>query len=164
MLHSSHKILQIFPENTVNVTCRRNKNLKEIIFPSLFPRTIKENNYSIEKCNRRCDICKKCLVLSIEFTCHANKCNHKRRGFLTCNTKNIIYLIACKCCGKQYISSATGFKESTGTGFRIHKSNINTGKIRCGVASHVLNVFKSSTCLTEHLQVQLIEHVFVRTY
>ena len=32
--------------------------------------------------------------------------------FLTCNTKNIIYLIALKCCGKQYIDSGTGFKES----------------------------------------------------
>ena len=49
------------------------------------------------------------------------------RGFLTCNTKNIIYLTACKCCDKQYIGSATGFKER----FRIHKSDINTGKIRC---------------------------------
>ena len=107
MLHSSHEMLQIFP----NVTYRRNKNLKELISPSLFPRTIKENNCSIEKCNRRCDICKNFLVLSTEFTCHATKRKYKIRGFLTCNTKNIIYLIACKCCGKQYIGSATGFKE-----------------------------------------------------
>ena len=34
-------------------------------------------------------------------------------GFLTCNTINIIYLIARKCCSKQYIGSATreGFIE-----------------------------------------------------
>ena len=63
-LHSSYGIFQIFPENTVNVTYRRNKNLKELISPSLFPSTIKENNYSIEKCNRRCNICKPLLVLS----------------------------------------------------------------------------------------------------
>ena len=61
VLHSSHKILQIFPENTFNFTSRRNKNLKELISPSLFPRTIKENNCSIEKCNRRCNICKNFL-------------------------------------------------------------------------------------------------------
>ena len=83
MLHSSHKILQIFPENTFNFTSRRNKNLKELISPSLFPRTIKENNYSIEKCNRRCDVCKNLLVLSTEFTCHATKRKYKVRGFLT---------------------------------------------------------------------------------
>ena len=47
VLHSS-EMLQIFPENTVNVRYRRNKNLKELISPSLFSRTIKENNCSIE--------------------------------------------------------------------------------------------------------------------
>ena len=31
VLHSSHKMLQIFPENTVNFSYRRNKNLKELI-------------------------------------------------------------------------------------------------------------------------------------
>ena len=76
----------------------------------------------------------------------------------TNNTKTIIYPIACKCFGKQYISCAIGFKER----FRIHKSDINTGKIRCGVTSHLLNVYKSATCKTEYLQVQLIEHVLVR--
>ena len=45
--------------------------------------------------------------------------------------------------------------------FRNHKSEINTGKIRCGVVTDVLNVCKSMTCKTEYLQVQLIEHVFV---
>ena len=66
--------------------------------------------------------------------------------------------MACKCCGKQYIGSTTGFKEK----FRIHKSDINTGKIRCGVTSYLLNVCKSVTCKTKYLQVQLIEHVFAR--
>ena len=47
VLHSSHEMLQISPENTVNVTYRRNRNLKELISSSLFPRTIKENNSSI---------------------------------------------------------------------------------------------------------------------
>ena len=98
------------------------------------------------------------LVLSTEFTCHATKRKYKIRGFLICNTKNIIYLIVCKCCSEQYIGSSTGFKER----FRISKSDINTSKIRCGVASHLLNVCKSATCKTEYLQVQLIEHVLVR--
>ena len=45
------------------------------------------------------------------FTCQAAKRKYKITGIFTCNTKSIIYLIACKCCGKQYIGSATGFKE-----------------------------------------------------
>ena len=86
------------------------------------------------------------------------KRKYKIRGFLTCSTKNIIYLIACKCFGKQYIGSATGFKGR----FWIHKRDISSGKISGGVQSHFLNVCKSATCETEYLQVQLIEHVLVR--
>ena len=88
-------MLQIFPENTVNVTYRQNKNLKGPISPSLFPRTMKENKCSIEKCNRRCNIYKNFLVVSTEFICLGTKHNYKIRGFLTCNRINIIYLIAC---------------------------------------------------------------------
>ena len=132
--------------------------MKELISPSLFPITAKENNCSIEKYNGRCDICNNFLELSTEFTCRATKRKYKISVFLTCKTKNIIYLIACKCCGKQYIGSATGFKER----FWIHKTDSNTGKIRCGVASHLLNVCKSATCKSKYLQGQLIEHVLVR--
>ena len=38
-----------------------------------------------------------------------------------------------------------------------HKSDINTGKIRRGVANHVLIVCRSSASKFEYLQVQLIE-------
>ena len=112
----------------------------------------------MKNCNRRYDICKNFLLLSTEFTCHATKHKWKIIAFRTCNTKNIIYLIACKCLGKQYIDSATGFKER----FQIRKSDINAGKIRCGIASHLLIVCKSATCKTEYLQVQLIEQVLAR--
>ena len=74
-------MLQIFPGNTVNGTYRRIKNLKELMSPSLIPRTIKEKNRSIEKCNRRCDICQNVLVLSTEFTGHATTRKYKIRGF-----------------------------------------------------------------------------------
>ena len=96
-----------------------------------------------------CDICKSILVLSTKFTCHATKRKYKIGRFLTCNTNNIVYLIARKCCGKQYVDSATGFKER----FLIHKSDINTGKIRYGVASYLLNICKSARCKSNFLQV-----------
>ena len=67
-------------------------------------------------------------------------------------------MIVCKYWGKQYIDSATSFKER----FRIHKSDINTAKIRCGVPRLLLHICKSATCETEYLLLQLTEHVFVR--
>ena len=54
---------------------------------------------------------------------------------------------------KQYVGSATVFQER----FRIHKSDINTGKVRCDEASYLLKFCHSSTSKFEYLQVQLIE-------
>ena len=50
------------------------------------------------------------------------------------------------------LGHATGLKER----FRIHKSDIKTGKIRCGEGNHLLNVRHFSTSKFENLQVQLI--------
>ena len=66
-----------------------------------------------------------------------------------------IHLISCKCCCKQYAGSATDFKEI----FRIHESDINTGKVR---ANHLLNVCHSSSSKFEYLQLQLIKKVSVQ--
>ena len=78
--------------------------------------------------------------------------------YLKCDRRKFFYLIFCKCCGKQYVGSTTGFKER----FRIDKSDINTAKARCGMANHLLNVCRSGASKFESLQEQLIENVFVQ--
>ena len=65
--------------------------------------------------------------------------------------------MSCKCCGKQYNGSAISFKER----FRIYKSDINTGKVSCGVANYLLNVCYSEGNKFEYLQIQLLEQVSV---
>ena len=40
-------MLDIFSQNTISVTYKRNKNLRELLSPSLFPRTTKHNECSI---------------------------------------------------------------------------------------------------------------------
>ena len=112
----------------------------------------------MKECNRKCDICKNFLVVSPDFICFATKRKYNIKGILKCDSRNVIYLISCKCCGKQYVGSATGFKER----FRIHKSDINTGKVRCDVTNHLLNVCRSSASKFDYLQVQLIEKVPVQ--
>ena len=61
-------------------------------------------------------------------------------------------------CGKQYVGSATDFKER----LTIHKSDINNGKVKCGVTNHLLNVCSPSASKFEFLKVQLIEKVSVQ--
>ena len=43
ILYSNQQMLDIFPHNTISVTYKRNKNVREILSPSLFPRTTKKN-------------------------------------------------------------------------------------------------------------------------
>ena len=50
------------------------------------------------------------------------------------------------------------FKEK----FKTHKSDINTGKVRCGVANYFLSACPSSASKTEYLQVQLIGKISVK--
>ena len=78
------------------------------------------------------------------------------RGSLTCKSDNVVYLISCKKFKQQYVGSA--FESNFKPRFRVHKSDINTGKDRCGVAKHFLNICTGINKL-ENLEVQLIEEV-----
>ena len=49
ILYSNQQILDIFPQNTISVTYKRNKNLREILSPSLFPTTTKQNECSTKR-------------------------------------------------------------------------------------------------------------------
>ena len=67
-------MLKIFPSDTISVTYKWGKNLKERISPSLFPRVHNQHSSSSEKCQKKCDICTNFIVASTEFTCFATKC------------------------------------------------------------------------------------------
>ena len=76
------------------------------------------------------------MIFDDQFECTATDKYYKVKGALHCNSKNVIYLITCSDCKKQYVGSALNFKER----FRLHKSGIKTGKEgRCGVAKHFVN-------------------------
>ena len=111
-----------------------------------------------KKCNRKCDRCKNVLVVSPNFTFFHSKQKCKTKGISKCDRRNVIYVIPCKCCGKQYVGSATGFKER----FRTRKNDINSVKLKCGVTNHLLNVCRSSASKFQYLQVQLIKNVSVQ--
>ena len=51
VLYSNQQVLDIFPQNTRSVTYKRNKNLREILSPSLFLTIAKHNECSSKKGN-----------------------------------------------------------------------------------------------------------------
>ena len=139
LLYTDSTWKTIFLQGRVNSLFKRNKSLKELLAPSLYPNN-KVNRVNLITSCIKCDICKNYLICSNYFTCS--------RRVLHCNCNNLVYLITSKNCLKQYLDSATNFKSC----FKVHKSHIKTNKCRCGTAKHfnvsvkMLTIFVSS-CL-----------------
>ena len=124
ILHSDTNLKNIFPENSICTVFKRNRNLKEILSPSLYTKCKNDKKTNIIKNCGKCDICKKILISDSSFICKVtNKKYHIKNDF-DCNSMNVIYLISCTNCNEQYVGSAIDFKKR----FRIHKSDINTKK------------------------------------
>ena len=57
ILYGDLDIKKVFPEGTVSFTYKRRKCLKELISPSLYPKTVTESASRVSKCNEgKCDI------------------------------------------------------------------------------------------------------------
>ena len=78
------------------------------------------------------------------------------RGKLCCTSSNAVYLISCKLCKEQYVGSV--FKDNFKPRFRVHKSNVITGKDRCGAAKYFLTKC-AEVNKVENIEVQLIEQI-----
>ena len=154
ILHTDENMKKIFPSKSIKTLYRREKNLKKILSPSLFPAKPKNSESCITSC-KKCDICKNYLLTDNKFTCKVTGRLYNVRGNLSCNSSDVIYLISCKNCEYQYIGSAIDFKAR----LRIHKSDIKTKKDKCGTARHFNT--KCSDVQNSHrfLQVQLTESV-----
>ena len=150
-------MLDIFPHNTISVTYKRNKNLREILSPSLFPRTTKKNECYIKEYNKKYGISKNFIVVSPDFTCFATNRKHKIER-ISVTIEILVTGYPANVVVSNMLGPATCFKER----FRIRKSQIKTGKIRCGLANHLLNFCCSSTSKFENLQLQLIVKVSVQ--
>ena len=131
VLYSDENLKKIFPSKSIKSLYRREKNLKKILSPSLFPAKPKNRESCITAC-KKCDICKNDLLTDNKFKFRVTGRFYNVRGNLSCNSSNVIYLISCKNCEDQYIGSAIDFKAR----FRNHKSDIKTKKDRCGPAIH----------------------------
>ena len=134
---------------------KRNKNLKEMVAPSLYPKPSIKINRTIVSCNK-CGICKNFLITDSKFRCTVTGKTHFLKGNLSCDSCNASYLITCFNCREQYVGSAINFKQR----FRIHKSDIKTNKDRCGTARHFNNKCCGPNSNHAYLKIQIIEQVF----
>ena len=68
ILHTDENMNKIFPSKSIKTLHRREKNLKEILSPSLFTAKPKNNESCISSC-KKCDICKNYLTTDNKLKC-----------------------------------------------------------------------------------------------
>ena len=153
--HAYLNLKEIFPRKSITTVYKRQKNLKEMLAPSSYPKSVNSQVNIITPCNS-CDICKHYLVAERKFTSKVTGKTYFIKGDLSCNSKNVIYLITCDKCKDEYIGSAVDFKPR----FRVHKSDIKTKKERCGTSRHFNEKCSCSASPFGYAKVQIIEQVY----
>ena len=124
LLHSDENLKELFPANAFNTIYRCNKNLKELLSPSLFPNRKPTKSNSIISGNS-CDICSNYMVFENLFTSTVTGKKYFVKDKLHCNSCNVIYLVECSNSKQQYVGSVRNFKQR----FRIHKFDSKLTKI-----------------------------------
>ena len=93
VLHSEIDLKNIFPKNYICTAFKRNRNLIEILSPSLYTKNKNEKkSYVIKNCGK-CDICKNDLISDNTLTCKVINKKYYINNDFDCNCMNIIYLI-----------------------------------------------------------------------
>ena len=89
------------PKKPLMIAYKRPPNLRDILVHSRFYRP------PVTPGNTRCTAkhCQACRLMKVctTFKHRTNGNQYKVRGQITCTTNNVIYMIQCKKCGKQYI-------------------------------------------------------------
>lgn len=102
------------------VVYRRPKNVRDYVVHSKTKRT---GQVGCHPCGKsRCQVCKHMQTTTIAESTHGNF-THTIHGDLNCDSPNVVYLLECGICAKQYVGQ-------TDTPFRIrfnnHRSHVNT--------------------------------------
>ena len=144
-LHANDKNKSIFPVGSLFCGFRRNKNLGEIICPTIPVRTpppeIDRSQWGCHpsKCTnpRRCDLCDNYLEETKTIKSLADGRTWQIRCDVNCKTSNVIYVIECLPCGKQYVGSSINFQRR----WYNHKHSIEHKKDKeSGIAMHFTKV------------------------
>ena len=137
------------------VAYRRTSNLREIIVKAKLPTIATPNNTSLPpgsfRCGQDCAICPYITNGLTHYTFFSTGATRQIRSHITCNTKNLIYMIQCNRCHLQYIGET---KRRLKDRFNEHRRSVDKTNIRSKpttVAEHFLS--HPNHC---HTEMQLI--------
>ena len=124
--------------------------------PSFYPKSVNSRVNIITPCNS-CDICKHYLVSEMKFTTKVRGKTYFIMGDLSCNSKNVKYLITCDKCKDEYTRSAVDFKPR----FMVHKSDIKTKNECCRTSRQFNEKCLCSTSPFGYVKVQITEQIYL---
>ena len=129
--------LLLAPDNEHNKVFRdipiigfcRAKSLKDILLRANIPQ-IKNKIWCGPCKGPRCEICKH-IVPNRNFTSSATKSKYEiRPENLICRSKNVVYLISCKICHKQYTGSSGEFRARFNNYREVHQNYCKNRKVK----------------------------------
>ena len=162
-LYQDEQMRKCFPEGSLLVSHKKAPNLKQILVDKRYNQRNKVSNpqgalvtneeKGIFLCNRKCQLCQNGhLITGKHFRCSVTKKKYSIKQHLDCNVRNVIYLITCKTCQKQYVGSTTNFKARC----TLYKSDIKLVKKSCSCVQHF-----GKTHSWSDFQIQPIEKVYL---
>ena len=92
ILHNDDALKTVFPKDCFSTIYKRNKSLKELIAPSIYPLKINTRISSITSCYN-CDICKNYMIFDNTFICTVTRKSYFIRESINCESINVIYLV-----------------------------------------------------------------------
>ena len=129
-IENMDKIKEILDTIKIIKIQRQPKNLKRILTFSTFGENTTEG---VNKCkNKRCKICDM-IIEAKSYTFKNPETKLKIDKNLSCNSKNVVYIIECSECKEIYIGSTQALNTKTS----LHKSNIKIENRTLNVSKHL---------------------------
>ena len=140
-MDSGELLTEFIPLDTINLSSRRDRNLKEMLAPSVPYAHLKDREVNqLGSCSRcgsqRCGLCKiGILVETNKFCSFTIRFKYHIFRPLTCISVNVIYKIDCTLCKLGYIGSKS---KQARTKWAKHKYNIKNSRIeQSGLTYHL---------------------------
>ena len=102
LLQSSERCKDIFKKPPIRAF-RRSKNLRDILVKARINKPNTGQILTPQCTNLRCNLCKQLKDTNTRVTNHKTGNNVTTRTDITCRTPNVVYILSCPTCHKQYV-------------------------------------------------------------
>ena len=115
-LHTDDVLKKVFPNNKFSNIYQWNRNLKEMVAPSSYPRPSIRSSWLLVAVMNVTST--KILIVQNKFKCTVTNKTYFIKRNLWCNSHNVVYLTTCSNFREQYVGSDIDFNPNLGGLFR----------------------------------------------